>query len=217
MSWLELRHNKILELSRPPADRPEDEISRRANYRFIKRAFDFVLSGILLVLFSPFLLLIALAIRVTSQDEILFVQKRVGLNGRQFDMIKFRTMKESTPVPSQLAWGETNDHDVTPLGRVLRRFNLDELPQLFNVLRGEMSLVGPRPEQPYWVGIFSRQIPDYYLRHQLQTGITGWAQVNGWRGATSINRRIEYDLYYLRHWSLWLDLKILFLTLWMKS
>lgn len=217
MSWLELRHNKILELNRLPADRPEDEPSHRADYRFIKRAFDFVLSGILLILFSPFLLLLALAIRVTSKDEILFLQKRVGLNGRQFDMIKFRTMKNSAAIPSQPAWGETNDNDVTPLGKVLRRFNLDELPQLFNVLRGEMSLVGPRPEQPYWVDIFSRQIPDYCLRHRIHTGITGWAQVNGWRGDTSISKRIEYDLFYIRHWSLCLDLKILFLTLWMKS
>ena len=217
MSWLELPHNKILEFDRYQAEIHKDEPSSRFDYRFLKRTFDWVLSSILLVLLSPLVLLIGLAIRMTSRDGIFFSQKRIGMNSREFDMIKFRTMNKSAGGSSQLAWSENNDDNVSPLGKVLRRFNLDELPQLYNVLRGDMSLVGPRPEQPYWVGIFSREIPGYSLRHQIQTGMTGWAQVNGWRGATSINRRIEHDLYYLHYWSLWFDLKILFRTLWIKS
>lgn len=217
VSWLELHPNKILDLNHLPAVRCEDEPCRRLEYRFIKRGFDLVVSGILLVLLSPLMLMIAIAIKVRMKGKIFFLQKRVGLSGWQFDMIKFRTMNDTSEDPLKIVWSENNDNQVTPLGKILRRFDLDELPQLLNVLKGDMSLVGPRPEQPYWVGVFSRQIPDYGLRHRLQTGITGWAQVNGWRGATSINRRIEYDLYYLRHWSFWFDLKILFQTLWMRS
>jgi exopolysaccharide biosynthesis polyprenyl glycosylphosphotransferase len=213
VSWLELHHNKILDFDGLPAVRRQDESCHRMEYRFIKRSFDLAVSGILLVLLSPLMLLIAIAIKVTSREKILFTQKRVGLGGREFDIIKFRTMKKTAENPSQIIWSENNGSHVTPLGKFLRRFNLDELPQLLNVMRGDMSLVGPRPEQPHWIELFSRQIPDYDLRHRLQAGITGWAQVNGWRGATSIYNRTECDLYYLRHWSLWFDLKILMLTL----
>jgi putative colanic acid biosynthesis UDP-glucose lipid carrier transferase len=137
----------------------------------------------------------------------------VGLNDREFVILKFRTMKNSAGNIYPPAWVDACDQDMTSLQKFLRRFNLDELPQLINVLRGEMSLVGPRPEQPYWVETFKQQIPNYHLRHRLNAGITGWAQINGWRGATSIYKRTEHDLYYLRHWSFWLDFKILLLTL----
>jgi putative colanic acid biosysnthesis UDP-glucose lipid carrier transferase len=217
VSWLELPHNKILDFNHLPAVRFKDEPSRNMGYRFIKPVFDFVVSAILLVLLSPLMLLIAIAIKATTRDKIFFLQKRVGFNGREFNMIKFRTMKKTAEDHSQLVWSENHDSTLSPLGKTLRRYDLDELPQLLNVLKGEMSLVGPRPEQPHWVQIFSRQIPEYGQRHRLRAGITGWAQVNGWRGATSLSKRIEHDLYYLQHWSLWFDLKILLRTLWMKT
>jgi exopolysaccharide biosynthesis polyprenyl glycosylphosphotransferase len=177
-----------------------------------KRAFDFFASGLGLLLLSPLFLLIGLLVKLNSKGSIFFKQERVGLDGVKFKMWKFRTMTTSAETESD--WTIPNDPRRTTIGRILRATSLDELPQLWNVFRGDMSLVGPRPEQPRYVEKFRQEIPAYMLRHKMKAGITGWAQVNGWRGDTSLEKRIECDLYYVRHWSLWFDLKILALTFW---
>lgn len=174
-----------------------------------KRILDIVGSFLGMLLLSPILLSIAALIKATSKGPVLFGQERMGIDGRIFTMWKFRTMK---PGPAQPGWTVANDPRRTPFGTFLRRTSLDELPQLWNVFVGEMSLVGPRPEQPYFVEKFRQEIPAYMLRHKVKAGITGWAQVQGWRGDTSLKSRIECDLYYIRNWSLWLDIKILLLT-----
>ncbi|MBI4591563.1 MAG: undecaprenyl-phosphate glucose phosphotransferase [Candidatus Rokubacteria bacterium] len=181
--------------------------------RVFKRALDLVLGGLALILLAPVMLAIALAIRLTSRGPVLYRQERMGLDGQRFRMLKFRTMPVGAEVRTGPVWTRPDDPRRTGLGMFLRRFSLDELPQLVNVLRGEMSLVGPRPERPVFVEEFRRRIPGYMLRHKVKGGITGWAQVNGWRGNTSLERRIEYDLYYIERWSLGLDLWILWLTL----
>jgi exopolysaccharide biosynthesis polyprenyl glycosylphosphotransferase len=160
------------------------------------------------------MLLIAVAIRLTSRGPVLFAQERVGLNGRPFRIYKFRTMSTGNPTEGDTRWTTSDDPRRTKLGALLRATNLDELPQFFNVLKGDMSLVGPRPERPYFVKKFQDDVAQYNSRHYLKVGITGWAQVNGWRGDTSIAKRVEHDLYYLRNWSLWFDIKIICLTLW---
>ena len=160
------------------------------------------------------MLLIAVAIRLTSPGPVLFVQDRVGLNGRLFRMYKFRTMKAGGPTDSDTEHTTANDPRRTRLGAFLRASSLDELPQFFNVLRGDMSVVGPRPEMPYFVKKFQYEVVQYNTRHYLKVGITGWAQVNGWRGDTSIAKRVECDLHYLRNWSLWFDIRIICATLW---
>lgn len=175
-----------------------------------KRVLDIVGSFIGMVMLSPFLLTVAALIKLTSKGPVFFGQERMGIDGQIFTMWKFRTMK---PGPMQPGWTVANDPRRTPFGTFLRRTSLDELPQLWNVLVGEMSLVGPRPEQPFFVEKFRQEIPAYMLRHKVKAGITGWAQVQGWRGDTSLKKRIECDLYYIRHWSLWLDIKILLLTI----
>jgi putative colanic acid biosynthesis UDP-glucose lipid carrier transferase len=159
------------------------------------------------------MLLIALAVKCSSRGPVFFWQQRVGLNGQLLWMVKFRTMRTSAPAVSDRSWTRPRDRRVTPLGRILRQSGLDELPQLVNVLKGDMSLVGPRPERPHFVECFKRQLPDYWKRHTVHCGITGWAQVNGWRGDTSIQKRLEHDLYYVRNWTLAFDLKILGITL----
>ena len=168
----------------------------------------------LLSLMAPLMLLIAAAIRLTSPGPVFFAQERVGLNGRLFRVYKFRTMSAGNPGESDTRWTTSNDPRRTRLGAFLRATNLDELPQFFNVLKGDMSVVGPRPERPYFVKKFQDDVAQYNTRHYLKVGITGWAQVNGWRGDTSIAKRVEHDLYYLRNWSLWFDMKIIWLTLW---
>jgi Undecaprenyl-phosphate glucose phosphotransferase len=183
-------------------------------YLVAKRTFDIVFSLAALVLCSPLMAVIAIAIRLDSPGSIVFAQDRVGLNGRLFRMYKFRTMRAGSSVESDRRWTTAEDPRRTGVGIFLRQTNLDELPQFFNVLKGEMSIVGPRPERPYFVQRFLEDIAQYNSRHYLKVGITGWAQVNGWRGDTSIARRVEHDLYYLTHWSLLLDLKIIFLTIW---
>jgi exopolysaccharide biosynthesis polyprenyl glycosylphosphotransferase len=183
-------------------------------YLVAKRALDLVVSTLVLVLTAPLMALIAVLIRLTSPGPVLFAQERVGLNGRVFRMYKFRTMRVGGPDESATRWTTAQDPRRTRLGGLLRRTNLDELPQFFNVLKGEMSIVGPRPERPYFVEKFLEDVAQYNTRHYLKVGITGWAQVNGWRGDTSIPRRVEHDLYYLRNWSLGFDLKIIFLTVW---
>ena len=177
-----------------------------------KRAFDLVFSALGLVVFSPLLAAIGILVRLDSPGPVFFAQERVGANGRRFRMIKFRTMRVDAEVAGP-QWSRAEDPRRTRLGAFLRRFSLDELPQLWNVFVGHMSLVGPRPEQPVFVDRFRASIPRYMMRHHVKSGITGWAQVNGLRGDTPLERRIEFDLYYIEHWSMAFDMKILFLTL----
>jgi Undecaprenyl-phosphate glucose phosphotransferase len=178
-----------------------------------KRAFDIGVGGAALVAAAPVMLAIALAVRVGSHGPALLRQERMGLDGRRFELLKFRTMRADAEADTGPVWARPDDARRTALGALLRRFNLDELPQLLNVLRGEMSLVGPRPERPVFVEEFRRRIPGYMLRHKVKAGMTGWAQVNGWRGDTSLEKRIEYDLFYIERWSLLFDVKILVMTL----
>jgi len=179
-----------------------------------KRVTDIVASAAALVILSPLLGLIALGVRLTSPGPVLYVQERMGLDGHSFRMLKFRSMRIDAEHESGAVWARADDNRRTAFGTLLRKTSLDELPQLWNVLCGDMSLVGPRPERPIFVQKFRDQIPHYMLRHKVRAGITGWAQVNGWRGNTSLDRRIECDLFYIRHWSYMLDLKILTMTLW---
>jgi exopolysaccharide biosynthesis polyprenyl glycosylphosphotransferase len=178
----------------------------------LKRMMDFVGAAIILLVLSPLMLIIAYLIHRDSTGSILYTQKRVGADGKHFLIYKFRTMVENAEAETGPIWATENDPRCTKLGCFLRKYNLDELPQLFNVLNGEMSLVGPRPERPYFVEQFKDRIPRYMLRHKVKSGMTGWAQVNGWRGDSSIAERTKYDLYYIENWSLLFDLKILFLT-----
>lgn len=177
-----------------------------------KRATDIVLSFVGLVVLTPVLFLLALAVKITSKGPIFFRQHRMGLDGNLFQMLKFRTMQVSTTKNEAAEWTTANDSRRTSIGVFLRKSSLDELPQLWNVLKGEMSLVGPRPEQPYFVQVFQAKYPKYMFRHKVKSGITGWAQINGLRGDTSIEKRLEYDLFYIRNWSYALDVKIIFLT-----
>ncbi len=179
-----------------------------------KRVFDIVACSVFLLAVAPLMATIALAIRITSGGPVLFRQQRMGLDGRVFEMIKFRTMTEDAEASSGPVWTVPGDPRRTRLGAFLRRVSLDELPQLWNVLRGDMSLVGPRPERPVFIEQFRREIPGYMLRHKIKAGCTGWAQIHGWRGNTSLHERVEHDLYYIQHWSLMLDLKILLFTAW---
>lgn len=178
---------------------------------FIKRIFDIVLSIICLILFSPIMLTAAIAVKVTSPGPVLYKQIRVGLNRKPFQIYKFRSMTVESG--SIIKMAVKNDARCTPVGNFMRKCSIDELPQLWNVLKGDMSLVGPRPEIPHFVEKFKEYIPSYMLKHYVKPGITGWAQVNGLRGNTSIPDRIQYDMYYIEHWSLFFDIKILFLTI----
>jgi exopolysaccharide biosynthesis polyprenyl glycosylphosphotransferase len=177
-----------------------------------KRAFDLLASAVVLVGLAPLMGGIALAILASSGRPILYRQSRMGHDGRVFEMLKFRSMRRDAELTGP-GWTKAGDPRRTRLGRWLRRYNLDELPQLINVLKGEMSLVGPRPERPAYIDEFRREVPGYMLRHKVRAGMTGWAQVHGWRGDTSIHERLEHDLYYIQRWSFWLDLRILFMTL----
>jgi Undecaprenyl-phosphate glucose phosphotransferase len=182
-------------------------------YLFEKRIFDIVFSVIVVLLTLPVSLAIAAAIKLTSPGPVFFAQDRVGLNGRLFRMFKFRTMHVGSQVEGDTRWTSPEDPRRTLLGKFLRRTNLDELPQFVNVLKGDMSIVGPRPERPHFVEKFLDEFDRYNFRHTFKAGITGWAQVNGWRGDTSIAKRVEYDLYYLRNWSITFDLQIITMTL----
>jgi Undecaprenyl-phosphate glucose phosphotransferase len=179
-----------------------------------KRAMDFALAAFALGLLSPIFLVIAIAVKLSSRGPIFYGQERMGLDGKTFRMWKFRSMRVDAERETGAVWAKENDDRRTALGSLLRSTSLDEIPQFWNVLVGEMSLVGPRPERPVFVHQFKKDIPHYMLRHKVKAGITGWAQVNGWRGDTSLQKRIECDLYYIRNWSFLLDLKILLLTLW---
>ncbi len=179
----------------------------------LKRSSDLLGSLTALFLTLPVQALIALLIKLTSPGPVLFKQERMGLDGKPFMMLKFRTMQIDQPGDTVLLT-PINDPRVTPIGKFLRRMSLDELPQFWNVLKGDMSVVGPRPERSWVVEEVRKQIPLYMLKHKMKAGITGWAQVCGWRGDTSLEKRIEFDLYYIEHWSIWLDLKIMWLTIW---
>jgi exopolysaccharide biosynthesis polyprenyl glycosylphosphotransferase len=185
----------------------------RWHNRALKRAFDLALVVPGLVVISPLLALLALAVKLSSPGPVFYAQERVGLGNRTFRMLKFRSMRTDAEKHSGPVWAVANDPRRTRLGTFLRKSSLDELPQLFNVLSGEMSLVGPRPERPFFVEQFARQIPRYLRRHQCKAGITGWAQINGLRGDTSIEERTRYDLYYVENWTLFMDLVILLRTL----
>jgi exopolysaccharide biosynthesis polyprenyl glycosylphosphotransferase len=178
----------------------------------LKRGVDFVVSAVALVFLSPVLVLLALLIKRDSPGPVFFVQERMGLDGKPFPCIKFRTMRADAEELG--SWTVKDDPRRTRLGKLLRRTNVDELPQFINVLLGEMSVVGPRPEQPRYVEEFRRLIPRYMERHREKAGITGWAQVNGLRGDTSIEERTKYDLWYVENWSVWLDVKIILRQLW---
>lgn len=190
-------------------DVPLDELRSR----MIKRAFDLVFSVAVLVLFSPLFLLIALLIKLTSKGPVIFKQERIGKNRRPFLMYKFRTMRIEYDDIADTEWTVKNDPRITKVGRVLRKLSLDELPQFYNVLKGDMSVVGPRPERPHFVEQFREEVPRYMIKHHIRPGITGWAQSQGLRGDTSIEERIEHDVYYIENWSFALDLKIIAKTI----
>ena len=179
---------------------------------FIKRLFDFVGSLAAILIFSPVMLITAIAVKLSSPGPVIFRQERVGLHNKNFVMYKFRSMGVQKKEAEAKGWTTKNDPRVTGVGKIIRKTSIDELPQLFNVLKGDMSMVGPRPERPQFVEQFREEIPRYMVKHQVRPGMTGWAQVNGLRGDTSIEERINYDIYYIENWSLGLDIKILFLT-----
>ena len=178
----------------------------------LKRSFDIAVSLSMLIVLGPLMLLVAGIVKAASPGPVFYKQKRMGLDGNAFKIIKFRSMAVDAEKRTGPVWAKENDERRTSVGRLLRRYNLDELPQLFNVLRGEMSVVGPRPERPEFMQEFKKKIPEYMLRHKMKSGITGWAQVNGLRGNTSIEERTKYDLYYIENWSLLFDVKILLKT-----
>jgi len=197
---------QLLDLERSPAE--------SLTYAICKRGFDIGFACRAIVVSSPVMLAIAMGTKLSSPGPIFFRQERVGLNGHVFSMLKFRSMRVASSAESDTRWTVEDDPRRTAFGVFLRRTSLDELPQFFNVLRGDMSVVGPRPERPYFVKQFLHDIHTYHSRHRLKVGITGWAQVNGWRGNTSIERRVEHDLYYLQNWSFIFDMRIIFLTVW---
>jgi putative colanic acid biosynthesis UDP-glucose lipid carrier transferase len=179
----------------------------------LKEIGDRLFAALALIMLSPFMLLIAIGIKVSSAGPVLYRQERVSWNGRRFVMLKFRTMPTGVETKSGPVWAKPDERRATHFGAFLRKTSLDELPQFINVLKGEMSVVGPRPERPHFVDAFKEKIPGYMKKHLVKAGITGWAQVNGWRGDTSLEKRVEHDLYYIQNWSLWLDAKIIMRTL----
>jgi putative colanic acid biosysnthesis UDP-glucose lipid carrier transferase len=179
--------------------------------QLVKWLEDKVLSSLILLLISPLMILLALGVKLTSRGPVFYRQERVGLNNKPFHMLKFRSMPIDTE-KSGVQWGGSAAKATTRFGQFIRKTSLDELPQFLNVLQGDMSIVGPRPERPMFVEQFKEEIPDYMKKHMVKAGITGWAQVHGWRGDTDLKTRIEYDLYYIENWSLWLDLKIVVMT-----
>ena len=181
--------------------------------RIFKRLFDIVGAGFLLISLLPFWLLLPLLIKLTSPGPVFYFQERMGLDGKSFRMIKFRSMRTDAEDDSGAVWAKKDDDRRTAIGKFMRKTSLDEIPQFFNVIQGSMSLVGPRPERPVFIKEFKTEIPNYMLRHKMKAGITGWAQVNGWRGNTSLEKRIEFDIYYLTHWSIVFDLKIIIMTI----
>ena len=180
---------------------------------WLKRSIDFLGALFAILIASPVMIGAAIAIKCTSKGPIIFKQERIGLHNEPFKMYKFRSMVQQTDEEEKKGWTVKDDPRVTKVGAFLRKTSLDELPQLFNILKGDMSLVGPRPERPQFVEKFKEEIPRYMIKHQVRPGLTGWAQVNGYRGDTSIRKRVEYDIYYIENWTLGMDIKILFMTL----
>jgi Undecaprenyl-phosphate glucose phosphotransferase len=180
--------------------------------RVVKAAEDVLLSALILVLISPLMLAIAVAVKLSSPGPVFYRQERVSWNNRKFNMLKFRSMPVDAEQKSGAVWAKPGESRSTPVGAFLRKTSLDELPQFINVLLGDMSIVGPRPERPVFVDQFKHQIPDYMKKHMVKAGITGWAQVNGWRGSTDLAKRVECDIYYIENWSLKFDLQIIALT-----
>jgi len=183
--------------------------------RIIKRIFDMVFSILILIITSPLTLLSALFVKLSSKGPIFYTHERIGRDGNKFRIYKFRSMYLNAEKKTKTFWTKKDDPRVTPIGKILRKSNIDELPQLFNILRGDMSLVGPRPEQPRFVSEFEKEIPDYVKRHRVKSGLTGWAQVNGLKGDTSISERVRYDMFYIENWSLFFDIKIILRTIWL--
>lgn len=181
--------------------------------QFIKSVEDKVLASIILLLTSQIMLIIALGIKLTSPGPVFFAQERVSWNGERFMMFKFRSMSVNAEKETGPVWNEADDKRATPFGRFLRKTSLDELPQFWNVLKGDMSIVGPRPERPHFVEQFKDEIPDYMQKHLVKAGITGWAQVKGWRGNTDLHQRIEHDIFYIENWSVWFDIQIIVMTI----
>lgn len=181
--------------------------------RAAKRAVDLIGATVAIILFSPVMLLTVLVVALTEEGSVIYRQERVGLHNQVFYMYKFRSMIMQDEEKEKAEWSTRNDPRITLVGKLIRRTSIDELPQLFNVLKGEMSLVGPRPERPQFVQKFRDEIPRYMVKHQVRPGMTGWAQINGYRGNTSIEKRIEYDLYYIENWTMVFDMKILILTI----
>lgn len=181
--------------------------------RMIKRGLDILISLVAIIITSPIMIMTAIMIKATSKGPILYKQERIGLNKKPFMMYKFRSMKEQKADEEKTQWTVQNDPRKTKVGTFIRKTSIDELPQFFNVLKGDMSIIGPRPERPYFVEQFKEEIPKYMIKHHVRPGITGWAQVNGWRGDTSIEKRIQCDIYYIENWDIWLDIKIIFLTI----
>ena len=181
--------------------------------RAAKRAVDLIGATVAIILFSPVMLLTVLVVALTEEGSLIYRQERVGLHNQVFYMYKFRSMIMQDEEKEKAEWSTRNDPRITPVGKLIRRTSIDELPQLFNVLKGEMSLVGPSPERPQFVQKFRDEIPRYMVKHQVRPGMTGWAQINGYRGNTSIEKRIEYDLYYIENWTMVFDMKILILTI----
>ena len=179
----------------------------------VKRCVDIFGALFGITLFSPLMLITAALIKITSPGPVIYSQERIGLHNRPFKMFKFRSMEVQDPNKEKNQWTTPHDPRVTPVGRFIRKTSIDEMPQFFNILIGDMSLVGPRPERPLFVEKFKEEIPRYMIKHQVRPGLTGWAQVNGYRGDTSITKRIEHDLYYIENWSLGFDFKIMFLTI----
>ncbi|MEN8218250.1 MAG: undecaprenyl-phosphate glucose phosphotransferase [Pseudomonadota bacterium] len=190
----------------------ESPMTQRLN-GLIKAIEDRVIATMILLMISPLMLIIAIGVKLSSPGPILYRQERVGWNGQTFIMLKFRSMPENVESDSGPVWAKNGENRATRFGDFMRKTSLDELPQFWNVLRGEMSIVGPRPERPCFVEQFKDQIPNYMQKHLVKGGITGWAQINGWRGNTDLHQRIEYDIYYIENWSVWFDIKIIFMTI----
>ncbi len=180
--------------------------------RVLKRTFDLASATVIIIILTPLWIIVPALIKIFSPGPIFYSQERMGLDGRSFNMLKFRSMRVDAEQETGAVWAKKDDDRRTALGAFMRETSLDEIPQLFNVLMGSMSLVGPRPERPVFINEFKSNIPNYMIRHKMKAGMTGWAQVNGWRGNTSLEKRIECDIYYLTHWSIWFDLKIIIMT-----
>ncbi len=208
----DLLHSHLTDIGGLPIISIYDSPLNTITNKLIKRLEDIILSSLILILTFPVFIIIAIGIKLTSKGPVFYQQKRIGWNGKIFSMYKFRSMPVTTDT-EVVTWGSAKDKINTRFGAFIRKTSLDELPQFFNVLRGDMSIVGPRPEREVFVEKFRKEIPHYMQKHMVKAGITGWAQVNGWRGDTSLEKRIEFDLLYIDDWSIWLDLKIILMTI----